>query len=195
MIRHGAHLGHKGPFAAREHSHFPDSLWRAASTSKALTAVGIMRLVEGGQLDLDVDVNHYLRTLKVPATKSKPITLPQLLTHSSGLDDPFVGSGFLAVAGEQVSLATVMRNWLPARLYEPREVRLYSNFGYGLAGAVIEDVTGKRYEDFMRSEVLEPFGMDQLAFDADMRALLLDKKNYPARQLNIQGYLRRAAST
>lgn len=142
----------------------PDSLWRAASTSKALTAVGIMKLVEQGQLDLDVDVNQYLKTLQVPATKTKPITLRHLLTHSSGLDDPFVGSGFLAAAGEQAPLATVMRNWLPTRLYEPGEVRLYSNFGYGLAGTVIEDVTGKRYEDFMRSEVLEPLGMSESTF-------------------------------
>ena len=142
----------------------PDSLWRAASTSKALTAVGIMRLVERGQLDLDVDVNQYLKTLKVPATKSKPITLRHLLTHTSGLDDPFVGSGFLAAAGEQARLATVMKIWLPARLYEPGEVRFYSNFGYGLVGAIIEDVTGKRYEDFMRSEVLEPLGMNHSTF-------------------------------
>ena len=142
----------------------PDSLWRAASLSKTLTAVGIMRLVENGQLDLDVDVNQYLKTLKVPATKSKPITLRHLLTHTSGLDDPFVGSGFLAAAGEQRPLATTMRKWLPERLYEPGEVRLYSNFGYGLVGVVIEDVTGKRYEEFMRSEVLEPLGMTHSTF-------------------------------
>jgi CubicO group peptidase (beta-lactamase class C family) len=142
----------------------PDSFWRAASTSKALTAVGIMRLVERGHLDLDVDVNRYLKTLKVPATKSKAITLRHLLNHSSGLDDPFVGSGFLAAAGEQARLAAVMKSWLPARLYEPGEVRLYSNFGYGLAGAVIEDVTGQRYEDFMRYEVLEPLGMNHSTF-------------------------------
>jgi CubicO group peptidase (beta-lactamase class C family) len=142
----------------------PDSLWRAASTSKSLTAVGIMRLVERGQLDLDVDVNRYLKTLRVPATKSKAITLRHLLTHASGLDDPFVGSGFLAADGEQAPLATVMKDWLPARLYEPGEVHLYSNFGYGLAGAVIEDVTGKRYEEFMRSEVLGPLGMNHSTF-------------------------------
>ena len=142
----------------------PDSLWRAASTSKAFTAVGIMRLVEGGQLDLDVDVNQYLKTLKVPATRANPITLRHLLTHTSGLDDPFVGSGFLAAAGEQGPLAATMKKWLPQRLYEPGEVRLYSNFGFGLVGAVIEDVTGKRYEDFMRSEVLEPLGMTHSTF-------------------------------
>ena len=142
----------------------PDALWRAASTSKALTAVGVMRLVERGQLDLDVDVNHYLKTVKVPATRNRSITLRHLLTHTSGLDDPFVGSGFLAGAGEQPPLATVMSTWLPDRLYEPGEVRLYSNFGYGVIGAVIEDVTGRRYEDFMRSEVLEPIGMNHSTF-------------------------------
>jgi len=142
----------------------PDSLWRAASTSKAFTALGIMRLVEQGQLDLDVDVNQYLKTLKVPATKGKPITLRHLLMHTSGLDDPFIGSGFLAAAGEQGPLATTMKKWLPERLYEPAEVRLYSNFGFGLAGAIIEDVTGKRYEDFMRSDVLEPLGMTHSTF-------------------------------
>jgi CubicO group peptidase (beta-lactamase class C family) len=160
-----AEVAHGAVVETSEFGHArPDSLWRAASTSKALTAVGIMLLVERGQLDLDVDVNQYLKTLKVPATKSKPITLRHLLNHSSGLDDPFVGSGFLAPAGEQPRLATVMRNWLPARLYEPGEVRLYSNFGYGLAGAIIEDVTGKRYEEFMRSEVLEPLGMTHSTF-------------------------------
>jgi len=140
------------------------SLWRAASTSKALTAVGVMRLVERGQLDVDVDVNQYLKTWKVPATRSKPITLRNLLTHTSGLDDPFLSSGFLAVSGEQGPLANVMRTWLPSRLYEPGEVRLYSNFGYGLVGAVIEGVTGKRYEEFMRSDVLEPLGMNHSTF-------------------------------
>jgi CubicO group peptidase (beta-lactamase class C family) len=52
-----------------------------------------------------------------------------------------------------------MRSWLPAQLYEPGTVRLYSNFGYGLVGAVIEDATNKRFEEFMRTEVLEPLGM------------------------------------
>ena len=48
------------------------SLWRAASTSKALTAVGVMKLVERGQLDLDVDVNQYLKTWKCLLLKANP---------------------------------------------------------------------------------------------------------------------------
>jgi len=169
----------------------PDSMWRAASTSKALTAVGLMRLVERGQLDLDVDVNQYLMTLKVPATKTKPITLRHLLTHTAGLDDPFVGSGFLAATGAQRPLASVMRDWLPVRLYEPGEVRLYSNFGYGLVGAVLEDITGKRYEDFMRSEVLEPLGMNNSTFEQPL-SKEAEQQIVPAMERSALGFTRPA---
>ncbi len=139
-----------------------DSLWRGASTSKALTAVGVMRLVESGRLDLNADVNRYLKTFQIPATKRGPITPRHLLTHTSGLDDPFVDSAFLA--GTQPPLARVIRDRLPRRLYEPGEVRLYANFGYGVLGALLEDVTGRPYEDFMQAEVFRPLGMPNSTF-------------------------------
>jgi CubicO group peptidase (beta-lactamase class C family) len=172
LIRRGLLTG--AAFAAVEHGQVtetaffgqarPDSLWRAASTTKAFTAIGIMRLVERGQLDLDADVNRYLKTFRVPATKQHPVIVRHLLTHTSGLDDRFVGSGFLDSAGAQPPLAMVMRSWLPQRVYEPGEVDLYTNFGYGVLGALIEDVTGRRFEDYMRTEVLEPLGMRDSAF-------------------------------
>ena len=75
------------------------SLWRAASVSKALTAIGVMRLVEQGKLDLDGDVNRYLKSFQIPNTFDRPITLRELLLHRSGLDDRFIGDGFRS--GEQ----------------------------------------------------------------------------------------------
>lgn len=106
-------------FAAMEHGQVretafyglarQDSLWRAAFTSKAFTAIGIMRLVERGQLELDADVNRYLKTLRLPAGKVHPSSVRHLLSHASGLDDPFVGSGFLDSAAAQPLLASVMR--------------------------------------------------------------------------------------
>jgi len=70
------------------------SIWRAASVSKALTAIAVMRLVELGKVDLEADVNRYLKTFKVPATFPQPIRLRQLREHRSGLDDRFIGDGF-----------------------------------------------------------------------------------------------------
>jgi CubicO group peptidase (beta-lactamase class C family) len=168
-----------------------DSLWRGASTSKLLTALGVMNLVEQGRLDLDVDVNRYLRTFKVPATKSRPITLRYLLTHTSGLDDPFVGSGFTSTAGTQPPLSMEMRNYLPTRLYEPGTVRLYSNYGYGLAGAIIEDVTGRRFEEFMLTEVLEPLGMLHSTFQQPLPAAL-ELRVVPSLERNLFGFTRPA---
>src|SRR6267154_1381525 len=141
---------------------FDRSIWRAASVSKALTAIAVMRLVEEGRVDLDADVNRYLKTFKIPATFQQPITLRQLLEHRSGLDDRFIGDGFRI--GEQPPMRLLMQQVLPARVYAPSDVEFYSNYGYGLIGAVLEDVTGKRFEDYMSANVLRPLKMNRSTF-------------------------------
>ena len=138
------------------------SLWRAASVSKALTAIGVMRLVEQGKVDLDKDVNQYLRSFQIPNTYERPITLRELLLHRSGLDDRFIGDGFRS--GEQPPMRQLMARFLPDRVYPPGEVEFYSNYGYGLIGAIIEDVTGDRFEDYMQANVLQPLGMNRSSF-------------------------------
>jgi CubicO group peptidase (beta-lactamase class C family) len=64
------------------------TLFQAASISKPVTALAVLRLVQAGTLDLDTDVNRYLKTWKVPAnkfTEEHPVTLRELLTHSAGI--------------------------------------------------------------------------------------------------------------
>jgi CubicO group peptidase (beta-lactamase class C family) len=138
------------------------SVWRAASVSKALTAIAVMRLVEQGKVELDTDVNRYLKTFQIPSTFPQPITLRHLLEHRSGLDDRFVGDGFRN--GEQPSMQSLMKRVLPARVYAPNQVEFYSNYGYGLIGAVIEDVSGERFEDYVSANVLRPLRMNRSTF-------------------------------
>ena len=138
------------------------SIWRAASVSKALTAIGVMRLVEQGKVDLDTDVNQYLKSFQIPNTYQRPVTLRQLLEHRSGLDDRFIGDGFRS--GEQPPMRRLMARFLPARVYAPGEIEFYSNYGYGLVGAIIEEVTGVRFEDYMQATVLQPLGMNNSSF-------------------------------
>jgi CubicO group peptidase (beta-lactamase class C family) len=138
------------------------SLWRVASVSKALTAIALMQLVEQGKVDLDTDVNRYLKSFQIPGTFEQPITLRQLLEHRSGIDDRFVGDGFRS--GEQPSMQLVMKKALPARVYAPNEVEFYSNYGYGLIGALIEDLSGQRFEDYIAANVLRPLGMNRSSF-------------------------------
>jgi CubicO group peptidase (beta-lactamase class C family) len=141
---------------------FDRTVWRGASVSKALTAIAVMRLVEQGKLDLDTDVNHYLKTFQVPSTYQQPITLRLLLEHRSGLDDPFIGDGFRN--GSQPPMRLLMQKSLPARVYAPGEVEFYSNYGYALIGAVIEDITGQRFEEYVDANVLHPLAMKESTF-------------------------------
>ena len=141
---------------------FDRSIWRVASVSKALTAIAVMRLVEEGRVDLDLDVNRYLKTFQIPATFQQPMTLRQLLEHRAGLDDRFIGDGFRN--GEQPPMRSLMQQVLPARVYAPGDVEFYSNYGYGLIGAVLEDVTGERFEGYMSANVLQPLKMNRSTF-------------------------------
>jgi CubicO group peptidase (beta-lactamase class C family) len=138
------------------------SLWRVASVSKVFTAIAIMQLAERGKLQLDDDANKYLKHIRVPDTFSQPITIRELLLHRSGLDDRFVGDGFHS--GLQPDIAQIMSQDLPKRVYPPDTVELYSNYGYGLLGVVIEDVTGQRFEDYLKANVLQPMGMQESTF-------------------------------
>ena len=67
----------------------PQTLFQAASISKSISAIGILKLVEDKKLDIDTDINQYLRSWKFPydsATKNKKITVRNLLNHSAGLN-------------------------------------------------------------------------------------------------------------
>jgi CubicO group peptidase (beta-lactamase class C family) len=138
------------------------SLWRVASVSKVFTAIAIMQLVERGKLRLDEDVNKYLKHFQVPSSFPQPITIRQLLLHRSGLDDRFVGDGFHS--GPQPDISQIMSDALPRRVYPPDTVELYSNYGYALLGVVIEDITGQRFEDYVKANVLQPIGMQDSTF-------------------------------
>jgi CubicO group peptidase (beta-lactamase class C family) len=138
------------------------SLWRVASVSKVFTAIAIMQLAQQGKLQLDEDVNRYLKHIRIPNTFSRPITIRELLLHRFGLDDRFVGDGFHS--GPQHGISQIISEAMPKRVYPPDTVELYSNYGYGLLGVVIEDVTGQRFEDYLKANVLQPMGMQESTF-------------------------------
>ena len=78
----------------------PETLFQAGSISKSVTALAVLRLVEQGKLNLDVDVNEYLRSWKIPAnrfTEQRKVTLRELLSHTAGATvHGFVGLSLLA---------------------------------------------------------------------------------------------------
>ena len=157
----------------------PQTLFQAASMSKALAAAAALRLVEQGRLDLDGDVNGRLRGWSVPAsdyTAEQKVTLRRLLSHTAGL----TVSGFPGyVAGRPVPTTVQILNGAPpsntpaVRSFEaPGGRYAYSGGGYTVAQLLIEEAAGKPYPDVLQALMLRPAGMRQSTFAQPLPASL-----------------------
>ena len=131
---------------------------RVASISKMVTAIGVMQLVDAGKLDLTSDVSRWLGwELRNPHFPDRPITLSMLLSHTSSVrehDDDYV-----IPLGR--SLQHVMNdpgNWDPR--HGPGDHFAYVNLNYPIIGSIIEQVTGERFDKWMRTHVLAPMRLD-----------------------------------
>jgi CubicO group peptidase (beta-lactamase class C family) len=133
-----------------------DTVWPLASVTKILTTLALMRLVDGGQVALDRDVNAYLKRAEVPATYPAPVTIADLLRHTSGLDE-LPGRRFESAAAVP-PFAAFMKERL-VRYRPPGELTSYSSYGMALAGLVVEDVSGIAYEPYLDTHLFRPLGM------------------------------------
>ena len=93
----------------------PETLFQAGSISKSLAALGALRLVEDGLLQLDADVNTYL-DFKVPPYKGKPVTMRNLMTHTGGFEETLMGLAELASLGARVEIRVVLHALSTPRL-------------------------------------------------------------------------------
>jgi CubicO group peptidase (beta-lactamase class C family) len=142
----------------------PDqTLFRPGSISKLFTATAVMQLIEQGKLDLDRDVNDYL-DFAIPKTYAEPVTLRQLLTHTGGFEETLKNL-FVAHESDLKPLRTYLVNEMPARIFPPGKIPSYSNYGFTLAGDIVERVSGEKFERYVESHILKPLGMNSSTFD------------------------------
>jgi CubicO group peptidase (beta-lactamase class C family) len=140
------------------------TLFRIGSVSKTFTAIAVLQQVEDGLLDLDEDINEYLTAFKIPDTYSKPITLRHILTHTAGFEEwriPLLIFEFSDVP----SVEELLSYYIPARVHAPGEITSYSNYGFGLAAYIVEQVSGKTFEDYIYDEIAAPLGMNYTSFE------------------------------
>lgn len=149
----------------------PDTRFQAASISKSINSLGILKLAEQGKLDLDADINKYLKSWKFPydsLSEGKIITTKNLLSHTAGLDV----HGFPGYKrwDSLPSITQVLDGQRPANtrkvrsLLAPGEIVKYSGGGTTISQLMLMDITGRDYAAFMQAEVLEPLGMKQSSF-------------------------------
>ncbi len=138
------------------------SIFSIASLTKSLTAVGIMKLVEGGKLTLDTPLSTYFPNF-IPEYSGQ-ITIQHLLNNSSGMqanigrvDD--AGNGLMPEINA-VTIDDLLEKFKDSKLnFEPGTAYEYNNFGYVLLANIIEKVSGQSYANFMAQAVFKPTGM------------------------------------
>lgn len=144
-----------------------DNVFCTASASKALTAWGVMKLVEQGKIDLDAPVDQYLKRWHLPPSQfdSRAVTIRRILSHTAGLTvNGYAGyyprrhplpSLKEVLDGQNQGNGAVQIGWEPGTGYH------YSGGGYTVLQMVIEDVTGESFVDYMKGEILAPLGFTQ----------------------------------
>lgn len=148
-----------------------NTLFQAASISKSLNGMGILKLVQDGKLTLDADINEYLRSWKFPYDEisgSRRITLAALLSHTAGVGiHGFPGYEPTDTIPTLIQILDGLSpaNTSPVRsLSGPGEKVEYSGGGITITEQVVEDATGIKYDDYMRKHVLKPLGMSNSFF-------------------------------
>ena len=141
------------------------TLFQAGSISKPVFALGVMRLVQAGQLSLDEDINRYLSSWRVPANAGwqPTITLRRILSHTAGL----TVHGFPGYQASEAlpSVSQILNGELPANTAKVEATILpglqfrYSGGGTTVAQQAVVDLLQKPFPQIMRELILEPFGL------------------------------------
>ena len=148
-----------------------ETRFQAASISKSLNSMGILKLAEQGRLNLGADINNYLKSWKFPydsLSKNKEITTLHLLSHTAALGV----HGFPGYNRKDSfpSLMQVLNGTRPANtgairsFGEPGKAFRYSGGGTTISQQLLMDITGKPYADWMWKHVLKPLGMKNSSF-------------------------------
>lgn len=153
------------------------TLFQAASISKPVFALAVMRLADTGKVNLRANVNDYLTSWKVPdspITRQAPVTLRALLSHTAGIN----GQGFRGYEPKaplptlsQILDGAPPANSSPVRVDTlPGDRYRYTGGGYLVAQAVLQDVTGEPTERFLQEFLLKPLGMKVSTFEQPLPA-------------------------
>jgi CubicO group peptidase (beta-lactamase class C family) len=130
------------------------------SVTKQFTGAAIMLLAQSGRLNLDVECNTVLPII-FQNPKWSGITVRHLLTHASGLTNygPSSGDGNREALFTLEEIIALFKD--QDLLFNPGAMHRYSNANYALLGAIIEQVSGRSYEEFLRERIFEPLGMSK----------------------------------
>jgi CubicO group peptidase (beta-lactamase class C family) len=143
-----------------------DTAFRIGSLSKSVIALGVMRLVDQGKLDIDRPLREILPSAGIdnPWEAVAPVTLAQCLEHTAGFDEIRFNEIFADAEDLPVERALAINARSRQVRWRPGTRHSYSNVGYTLAGRAIEVATGEPFDQYLRREILAPLGIHDADF-------------------------------
>lgn len=144
-----------------------DTAFRVGSLTKSVIALGVMRLVDQGKLDVDRPLREILPDVAIdnPWEAVAPVTLAHCLEHTAGFDDVRFNEIFATDEGITVRDALAINPRSRKVRWKPGTRHSYSNVGYTVAARAIEVASGEPFDQYLRREILGPLGIT----DADFR--------------------------
>jgi CubicO group peptidase (beta-lactamase class C family) len=130
------------------------TVFRIGSLTKVFTAAAAVQLAESGKLDLHRDIREFLPDIPL----RYGATTHQLLTHTAGLDERFAGA-YTDSPEHLQRLSDHLRRYTPEQVFRPGTASSYTNYGYALAGLVVERLSGLTYEQYMAERIFKPLRM------------------------------------
>lgn len=136
-----------------------NTYFKMGCVTKFVSTLAILQLLDEGLVDLDADISEYFGyTIKNPNFPKIPITLRQLLSHTSSLSE---NGGYSITSNTlQPMLTTTNKRTMNYRKVAPGSSYQYSNFGSGLVGSIVEIISGVSVNRFITQRLFEPLGMD-----------------------------------
>ncbi len=143
----------------------PETKFRLGSITKQFTAMLILQLVQEGKVDLEGKLSDYLPSYRKDT--GEKVTVHHLLTHTSGIPScTGLPNFFEEVSRDPYGVNEFIQKYCSGDLeFEPGARFAYNNSGYFLLGAIIENKTGKTYEEALQERIFSPLGMKNSGYD------------------------------
>jgi len=166
-----------------------ETVFRAASVSKTVTAMAVMQLAEQGKIDLHEDISAYLPGLRIDNPFDEPVRVEHLLTHQSGFEVRDPRKEDLHADFERYTpIEDYVKTHMPPVVRKPGTSYLYDNFAYLLLGLIVQNASGEPFELYMKTRLFEPLGMDRSSYVLEKELMDRLATGYDAQNQPIEPY-------
>ncbi|QIC07792.1 serine hydrolase [Brevibacillus sp. 7WMA2] len=143
----------------------PDStVFRIASISKIFTSTAAMQLVEQNKLDLNKDIQEYLKDFNLNNKTGKKLTLDHLMSHMTGFEYTDLPSMDTESPNKYYPLDEFVKQNAPSIVSNPGEVFRYDNYAFVLLGYIVQSMTGVPFHQYVENHIFKPLGMNSSSF-------------------------------